>query len=487
MRGQTRLILDRVETEYIRSQIESGDNVRIKSALQTLSKSYRRGVRVHPNQLRGIVNSVTATAFHAKIDEKVRRWVLNALARVGNEGDCIPAVLYLIKNYPQEPQTVASGIAAIYKLCNKSDPEVVLAGISFDPQMRTLAALQHVPASKLDLKDLPLDVEKATPDLLKLALLVVGLDRSPENLLNPRHSDAEMVKALGQHHDAVVSQYSVWAITENDRLRLAHLGLNLKDIESHPDNVRGWLFQLLAIEATDAEPHWEYVSLGMGDPATEARKGLAVGLKNTFVDVFEPLVLEWVATEPDPEVRQHIMDHIVRQAERSPKYERYAIEIFDGEPAGSALRHSMEASAVQTPIYPKFRQIGAGAPDLFERNLIVVKKQYNIGSINAGAVALDGSTAVNLGTTNVQALSQQQIDMAQAELAKLEAVLHDATGLPEDKRREALSHVADAKADPSPSKISKVIEVIGHLGTLAEAGTALAPYAVTLGSLIGIV
>lgn len=485
MRGQTRLILDRVETEYIRSQIDSGDNARIKGALQALSKSYRRGVRVHPNQLIGVVNSVTATAFRPTIDEKVRRWVLNALARVGNEGTCIPAVLHLMKNHPLEPQTIASGIAAVYKLCTNSDPEAALAGISFDPQMRTLAALQHVPASKLDLKDLPLDVERATPDLLKLALLVVGLDRSPENLLNPRHSDAEMVKALGRHHDPIVSQYSVWAITENDRLRLVHLGLDLKDIESHPDNVRGWLFQLLAIEATDAEPHWEYVSLGMGDPAAEARKGLAVGLRNTFIDVFEPLVLEWVATEPDSDVRHHIMDHIVRQAERSPKYERYAIDIFDGEPAGSALRQSMEASAVQTPIYIKFRQIGAGAPDLFERNVTVVENQINIGSVNAGAVGIDGSTAINTGTTNVQALSKQQIEAVQSDLAKLEAALHASTALPEDKKREALSYVSDAKADPSPFKVGKVIEFIGHLGTLAEAGTALAPYAAALGSALG--
>jgi hypothetical protein len=35
-------------------------------------------------------------------------------------------------------------------------------------------------------------------------------------------------------------------------------------------------------------------------------------------------------------------------------------------------------------------------------------------------------------------------------------------------------------------KIGRVIEVIGHLGKLAEAGTTLAPYAVRLGSLIGI-
>ncbi len=403
--------------------------------------------------------------------------VLNALARVGDAGTCIPAVQHVIKNYPDEPQTVAAGIAAVYKLCVRSDPEEALAGISFDPQMRTLAALQHVPANKLDLKELPLDVERATSDVLKLALIVVGLNRSPENLLNPRHSDAEMVRALGRHHDPLVSQYSVWAITENDTLRLRHLGIDLQDIESHPENVRGWLFQLLAIEATASQPYWEYISLGMGDPSVEARKGLAVGLRNTFVDVLEPLVMEWVTNESDPEVRQHIMDHIIRQALHSRRYHLYAVEIFDGEPADSPLRNSMEASAVQLPIYTAFRQIGAGAQGLFG-GMTMVDKQYNIGNVNAGAVGFDGSTAVNRAVTNIQVLSQQQVQTIQSELAKLEAAVHDTAGLPEEKKREALSYISEAKEDPSPSKVGKVVEFIGHLGSLAEAGIALAPYAV---------
>lgn len=368
MRGQRRLILDKVETDYIRSQIDSGDNTRIKSALQSLCGSYRRGQTIHPGQLIGVVNAVTGTAFRHTIDEKVRRWVLNTLARIGNAGTCIPAVQHLIKNHPDEPQTVAAGIAAVYKLCVRSDPSEALSGINFDPQMRTLAALQHVPANKLDLKDLPLDVDRATPDLLKLALIVVGLDRSPENLLNPRHSDAEMVKALGTHHDPVVSQYCVWAVTENDKLRLAHLGIDLKDIENQPDNVRSWLFRLLAIEATAAEPHWEYINLGMGDPSVEARKGLAVGLRNTFVDVFEPLVMEWVTSEQDPEVRHHIMDHIVRQAQHSSRYHGYAVEIYDAEPADSLLRRSMEASAVQTSSIRCSGRLVPAPPDSLEES-----------------------------------------------------------------------------------------------------------------------
>lgn len=485
MKGRRRLILDKAETDYLRSQIDSGDNIRIKNALQSLSKWYRRGITVHPSQVTGVVNSVIGTAFNPAIDEKVRRWVLNAIARVGTEGACVPAVLHLIKGYPDEPGTVAAGIAAIYKLCSRSNPDARLAGINFDPQLRTLAALQHVPASQLDLRHLPIDVEVATSELLKHALLVVGLDRSPENLLNPRHSDSEMVKALGRHHDPIVSQYSVWAITENDKLRLAHLGIDLKEIENQPENVRSWLFQLLGMEATDTEPHWEYIRLGMDDPSKEARKGLAVGLKATFVDVFEPMIMDWVANEPDPEVRQHIMEHIVRQAGRSRKYERYAIEVYDGEPTGSTLRQSMEASAVQTPMYAKFKQIGAGAPDLFEgASLTMVEKQYNFGSITAGAMAFDNSEAVNHGTTNVQSLTQQQVQTVVSELAALEAAVHESS-LTGEQKQQALTYVSEAKEDPSPSKIGKVIEYIGYLGALAEAGTALAPYAAALTAALG--
>ncbi len=484
VRGPRRLILDKVETDYIRSQIDSGNNTRIKNALQNLSMAYRRGLTVQPGQLIGVVNSVTTTAFRPTIDEKVRRWVLNALARVGDAGTCIPAIQYLIKNHLDEPQTVAAGIAAVYKLCTRSDPAEALAGIDFDPIMRTLAALQHIPASKLDLKELPINVDLATPDLLKLALIVVGLDRSPENLLNPRHTDAEMVRALGTHHDPLVSQYCVWAITENSKLRLAHLGIDVRDIERQPENVRGWLFQLLAIEATATQPYWEYVSLGMADPAIEARRGLAIGLRDTFLDVFEPLVMDWITKEPDPEVRQHIMDHIVRYAHHSQWYRRYAIDIYDSEPADSPLRHSMEASAVRLPIYADFRQIGAGAPGLFG-GITMVGNQYNIGSVNAGAVGFEGSTAVNNGTNNVQVLSPQQIQTVQSELSKLEAALHGIAGLPQEGIRDALAHISKAKEDPSPSKIGKVIEIVGQLGTMAEVGSALAPYAAALGTALG--
>src|SRR5206468_3421877 len=110
---------------------------------------YRLGLAVRPELRIGLVNSLIGIAFNQNIDEKVRRWVLNALARVGNEGDCMPAVQHLLRNHSKEPQTVASGIAAVYKLCKRQKPEEVLRGMNFDAQMVALAALQHVPPHKL--------------------------------------------------------------------------------------------------------------------------------------------------------------------------------------------------------------------------------------------------------------------------------------------------------------------------------------------------
>jgi hypothetical protein len=156
-------LLDRVESDYLRSQIDTGDNARAKGALQSLCKSYRLGLTVRPELRLGVVNSLVGIAFNASIDEKVRRWVLNALARVGNENDCLPAVKHLLNNFGNEPETVASGIAALYKLCKRSNPEAILERMDFDAQMTTLAALQHAPAHGLDLSELPLDVDKAEP------------------------------------------------------------------------------------------------------------------------------------------------------------------------------------------------------------------------------------------------------------------------------------------------------------------------------------
>jgi len=211
-------LIDRLTLTYIKSQIETGDATRTKKALQQLCKQYREGSRSHPDQLIGLEQTIIGLLYTQANDEKVRRWALNALARLGREPTCMEAVMHALQQYTHEPQTTAAAIAAIYRMSRTAAQ--ILRTLSFDEQMLTLAALQHVDSNNLDLSALPIDVETASPDLLKLALVVVGLDKAPNNMLHPHHKNAELVQALGQHHDGVVSQYSVWAITENESLRV---------------------------------------------------------------------------------------------------------------------------------------------------------------------------------------------------------------------------------------------------------------------------
>ena len=115
----------------------------------------------------------------------------------------------------------------------------------------------------------------------------------------------------------------------------------------------------------------------------------------------------------------------------------------------------------------------------------MAEQNINIGNLTSGAAAIGSGNATNTGPTHIRVFTQQKIEAVRAELAKLEAALHASEVDPVEKQR-LLSHVQDAKDAPSPSKIRNVIELIGNLGTLAEAGHALAPYAAALGAFIGI-
>ena len=132
-------LLDRPNVDYIKSQIETGEPNRTKKALQYLCKLYRDGCRIRPPELVGIEQSIVGLLYTQLKDEKVRRWALNALARLGREPTCMDAIVSTLKQYSDEPQTSAAAIAAIYRMSRKASE--ILKKLSFDEQMITLAAL----------------------------------------------------------------------------------------------------------------------------------------------------------------------------------------------------------------------------------------------------------------------------------------------------------------------------------------------------------
>lgn len=176
-------------------------------------------------------------------------------------------------------------------------------------------------------------------------------------------------------------------------LGVADLGIDLKDIEQLPANVRAWVFQLLAIDSAGTDVYADYIKLGIEDKSAEARLGLAIGLKDSFSLTLVPLGLEWFTREMDAEIRPQILDHLIRQAERSDGYMQHALDAFQ---RGSAdERDRMLTTAAGSPLYSRFSAIKYdGGADLFRGATIVQNSNtISIGSIQAGAVAFDGDAS----------------------------------------------------------------------------------------------
>ncbi len=185
--------IERAVSGYLKAQIESGDPTRTKRALQEISKLYRGGWRFFQDVVRGIELEIIGLLMSSN-DAKVRRWALNALAQLGREDSCKAAILHALQTYHTDPDIVAAAVAALYRLCKTASTE--LRRMGFDEQTVTLAALQHIPVARLDLSCLPLRVEHANAELIKLGLIVIGLDRAPPNMFDPNYDNAAMVRAL---------------------------------------------------------------------------------------------------------------------------------------------------------------------------------------------------------------------------------------------------------------------------------------------------
>lgn len=475
------------EVRYIRQQLDRSEPLRVQRALQDLSRLYRKGFRIRAELLGPVQNSILGLVHSFVNERKVVRWALNTLAQLGRTAPCEDAIRHVLTTHTADPESIAAAIAALFKLNNNAAE--VLRRFGFDPQTVVLAALQHVPPNKLDLSCLPLPVETASPELLKLALIVVGLNRSPKRLFHPRLSNAQMVKAMGAHHDPIVVQYSIWAITENSDLNLSSLGVPLKHFENYPANVRSWLMQLVSANAADAARHFELVTVGAGDRSDVVRAGLALGLRDTYVDGLDAVVLEWLAAEQDVEVRQLLFDHLVRQSDRSPSYHRWVTTTYEDEPVGSPLRQRIEFTAQGLRVSTELRQIAARQqPDLFRGVTFVAGDQkFEFGNIQAGAVSVTGN-ATNSGQQAFN-LSQQVMQAIESELARAERELQ-AAHLDEKTKADALATIRAARREPSPDRLGKAIEVLGRAEAVttkaAATGTALSTIAAGLARLCGL-
>jgi len=180
--------------------------------------------------------------------------------------------------------------------------------------------------------------------------------------LHPRYENGDIVRALAQHDDAIVRQYSVWAVTENSELDLQHLGISFDRTEAEPENVQAKLLELGASSIVDLTERQDLIIAGSSYPSALAREGLAKGLLRSFYDGLEGVTLDWARTEGDMRVRVLLAEHFGRYADCQPSYEDMAQDLAA---EGGDLRRYILRGADGKPLQRKLEREEPVLADLF--------------------------------------------------------------------------------------------------------------------------
>lgn len=340
------------QTAFIRFELDRGDARRRRKALQEISRLYRAGARFNAENLEAIETIIDGLLLQSNQDKKVVRWSLNALAQLGRRQISGNPAMLALKHYDGDPEITAAGIAALSSMYAGRLEEIDLFRSS-DPCLRTLAALQNTDPKYLDLSSIRIDIDKAHKEILKLALITIGLNKDIENLFHPKHGNGTIVRQLGAYPDDIVVQYSVWSIIENRRLDISDLGVKVHPIDALPTNVQSKVMQLIAMRESDYERRHALMLDGPYLPSVEAREGMARGLLTTYYDGLEAITIDWMGREVVDYVKALLAQHFARFSNSCLLYEDECLRLFDADPA---IRDHLLLGAEGRPLYRELRK-----------------------------------------------------------------------------------------------------------------------------------
>jgi hypothetical protein len=421
-------------------------------------------------------------------DTKVIRWALNAIAHFGTDKISSHAVEVCLEKYADVPSLAASALASLFRIDQRALYRV-RANFGFSQELIALSCLRMPNFARKELPDVEIDIEGTTPDLLQLALIIVGLGNNPDTLFHPKMSTGELIGKMGGHDDSIVRQYSIWAITENPVLSIEDAGIRFEDITNQPENVRGWLYRLAALDAHRFKEIPDIVKMGSRDDSDKARELLAIGLKDSYFDGVDELVMEWNSCEPNVDIRERLFDHMIHQMHNSNGYREYVLEFFGREPKGSRYRQRIWGVAARTPAYATLQKheaeedegaLFAGEPVMSEGS----KKTYNINieSVQSGSFAIGGDAKTSRSETrNVKKGDSEQI----------REILHgirDILGereIDEGSRQRLEQYVQEAEENPTEGNLHRVHEAFSKVVGMINQGSAAAARANQLLEMLG--
>jgi len=461
--------------EYQKYRLLSQDPTTVKRGLQDLCSIFRcTGINFLTENGRNELELRLLGLLHKKSrDPKILMWTLNALSFVGRSRGCLDAIKACIGQNEENPSLTASGIAALQKIFGQDETRPLTKNLN--EQIVMLASLRHLPSSSINLDSSRIDIDKSSPEVLRLALILVGTEKAPPYLFDPHHENNSIIKVLGAHDDAIVRQYSCWAVVENPHLGLTDLGIEFCDIQDHPPNVRAWMYEALCDQAPDSAETIEFIEEGSRDPEARAKAGLSHGLRERYIDGLEPTILDWHSASQDSEINQNLLHHMASFASEATMYEEIVLHSFEHSPVQSEERANLLSAAVGKPLYPKLKKIEAkGDPSLFALSEMMEKEAYNMknptqvnfnGPTQVGAFSVEGD-ASNSGTNTINSIQ----DFKRAACTALEEL--DKSNI-SSANKEALKELLSAARDkPDDSTFELLKNKISELNSIVTAGVS---------------
>lgn len=454
MRPKTTAFLPDLEERYITQQIADSDPATKKFGLQLLCKRARAGV--FPRNKSAARQLVIGAIYWT--DRKVRRWVLNALALIGTKDD-VEAIVEAIGRDVHDPDILSAGIAALFSIERAETVENLMEkkGIGLEG-VALLAGAQASPDLASRVRLTRVNVETASDAELRMALVLVGLNKAPPNTFSIKHENGEIVGALNQHHEKTVAQYSVWAISENESLSLKDLRVPLTDIEGLAHNVRGWIYRLIAERKETAEENVDYLYLGSQDPSRDARRGLSSGLSHVYFDGLEEMTMEWLPREVDSAVSDRILEHMARAVDQCDLYGEPVLYAYKNSGVNSLLRARISSAASGTKLYRNLKLIDLEAEESDLLFRIGDKMGPKIMTQNfygpVGGVTSTGDIHID----TLQMLAGNQVDgNIRPSLAEIVKILGTAD-ITKQESLEGHSLVQEAVKTPNKSTLSKLVD-----------------------------
>ncbi|MFV3130105.1 hypothetical protein [Niveispirillum sp. KHB5.9] len=441
------------EASYIGLLLQNMDPRGKENALERLCSYYRNGFRLrNPHSVQQTLNGLLYS-----LDASVRRWTLNAIALIGIKRDNLQATLEAIERDRGNEDILGAGIAALVALTQPDDVVGLLGGIGIALEgAALLAAAQQTTSYNSKLAAKRININCASESELRLASVLVGLNKAPEHLFDLSHDNKTIIGALNSHHDPIVAQYSVWSICENPRFSVLDLGVKLTDIERLPDNVRGYVLRLITANAEIAEKNREYLTVGAQDPSEKARQGLATGMLNTYFSGLEQITVDWLGMENSQVIKDNLLDHMATHADRCRTYHDAVVEAYKSSGAGSLIRHRLEAAAAKTSAYAELKRISIRSEtfSLFGETEPMgarIVNQFNAQNMNIGAVTGD-----NANIKSAVGAIQNNSNGAQEALSILEKILSKSS-LTNNEISHGKNLIAEAQKNPSKGTLDKVV------------------------------